>query len=461
MKKLLLALAVLVFPTTMALASGSRQVGQKVPLTYLAWNLGTKEEPSLDREMLLAFQEAHPDVALTILEVPTNADGTAGSYDNYLNSLAAQANLPDVFMWTSVPDTAARGWSLNVSDYALNDPDFQRVTAALRENSKVNGHVYAFPSSMYLYGMAVNQTIFEELNVPPLPFSYTIDDLRDRIARTTTDKYKGIDNFAIEDWGAFTLDSKLGFGTFDGERYNYTSDAYASVIGIYQDVASRRQTGNGNIVEPSSWLPEGAGWAWGEGYIALQYEATWSLDGFVNGDRPFKADILPLPGEKAVLVPDFIYVGANTKQTALAYELAKWMSFGADGQKKRVEIAKAAGKNLDRMPIAPGAYPEIDSYYLQNYRSLRNFIQLYEMIQQKPENVIVEGYKVVPGYERSRYTADTGVLGMVGGVQKSMTMNELVMSIVRGERQLADYAAEMERIANSEYQRAAAAVRDK
>jgi multiple sugar transport system substrate-binding protein len=88
-------------------------------------------------------------------------------------------------------------------------------------------------------------------------------------------------------------------------------------------------------------------------------------------------------------------------------------------------------------------------------------MRLYQMIQDKPQNIIVEGYKVVPGFARSRFEADTGVLGTVGGVEKSLTMNELVMSIVQGKRQLADYAAEMERIANSEYQKALEPIRNK
>jgi multiple sugar transport system substrate-binding protein len=209
------------------------------------------------------------------------------------------------------------------------------------------------------------------------------------------------------------------------------------------------------------WLPEGASWAWGEGYIALQYEATWALNSFVNGERPFKADLYPLPGERVVVVPDFIYIAANTKNPGLAYDLAKWMSYGEAGQKQRVAIAKANNLTISGLPLAPGAYPEVDTFFLQSYQSLTNFTRLYKLIQEKPENAIIESFKVVPGFDRSRFTADTGVLGTVNGVEKSLTMSELVMSIVKGERQLADYASEMERIANYEYQRAVETVRGK
>jgi multiple sugar transport system substrate-binding protein len=441
--------------------SKQNAAGTKIPLRYLAWNLGTAEENNLERRMLTAFQEAHPEAQLTILEVPKNPDGSFWGYTDYLNSLAAQSNLPDVFMLASVPEAAGNGWAYNISDYALKDPDYQKVIPALRDNAQLNGHVYAVPNQAHLFGLAANLTIFEELNVQPLPFTYTIEDLQAKIAQVTTNKYKGIDNFGIEDWGPPVIDRSLGFGTFDGEGYRFTSPAFAQAVAIYRDIVSRGQTGNGGLIPASAWLPEGVSWAWGEGYVSLQYEATWSLMGFVNGERPFKADLMPLPNEKVVLVPDFIFIGASTKQPALAYELAKWMGYGSDGLEKRVELAKAAGLILNGIPLAPGAYPEVDNFFLQNYRSLRNFMQLYQMIQQKPENVILESYKVVPGYDLSRFSADTGVLGTVDGAEKSLTMRELINSIIKGERQLADYAAEMERIANGEYQKAFELIRNK
>ncbi|GHT94318.1 ABC transporter substrate-binding protein [Spirochaetia bacterium] len=461
MKKRVLVLAVLVCGAAMAFAGGGGQQSQAVPLSYLAWNLGTAEENNLERRMLAAFQTAHPDVKLTILEIPQNADGTYGSYDNYLNSLAASSSLPDVFMWASVPDAAGKNWAYNVSDYALKDPDYLRVNPVIRESAEINGHVYGIPNQLHLYGMAINLSIFEELNVPPLPFRYTVNDLQAKIAQVTTPKYKGIGWLGVDDWGPFTIDPSLGYATFNGTGYHFTSPAYAQSIAIYRDVVSRNQSADPEVADITGWLPEGVAWAWGEGYEALRMEGSWAISSFVNGTLPFRADFLPLANEKVVLIPDLIFVGASTKNAALAYELAAWMAYSEAGQKKKVEVARAADLQLNGIPLAPGAYPEVDTFFLQNYRSLTGFIQLYQMIQDHPENVILEGYKVVPGFDMSRFSADTGVLGTVNGAQKSLTMRELVVSIIKGERQLADYAAEMERVANNEYRKALELVRNK
>ncbi|MDR0553589.1 MAG: extracellular solute-binding protein [Treponema sp.] len=463
MKKRLLTVTALLVGAAMAFtgceksAGGAAQSGgaqAKVPLSYLAWNLGTVEENNLERMRLAAFQEAHPEVQLSILEIPKNADGTSQSYQDYMASLAAQANLPDVYMQSSVPEQVGKGWAYNASSLTANDPDFQKVIPAFKEGARINGQVYGLPNQAHLFGMAINLSIFEELNAPPLPFEYTVGDLRQAIARVSTNKYKGIDNFGIEDWGAASIDPSLGFGTFNASGFHFTSPAYAEALGVIQDVVARGQSGSGSFLPAASWLPEGVTWPWGEGYIALQYEATWSLAGFVNGERPFKADLMPLPGGKVVLVPDFIFIGANTKNPELAYELAKWMGFGETGQKKMVELAKAGGKQMPGIPLAPGAYPEVDAFFLQNYRGLTNFMKLYQMITEKPESILIEGYKIVPGYDLARFNADTGILGTVNGAQKSLTMGELITSIIRGERQLADYAGEMERIANAEWQKA-------
>ena len=430
-------------------------------LSYLAWNLGASEDDSLERRMLKAFQAAHPEINLVILEVPAAPDGRPGSYESYINTLAARQSLPDVYMYTSIPDATARGWTRDVTSYTGADKDFARVNQVLRENAQINGRVYGIPSAVHFYGMAVNLSIFDELNVEPLGFNYTLDQLRTKIGQVTTNKYKGIDIFDVENWGPAVLDPSLGFATFDGKGYHFSSPAFAQVINMYRNIITRNQTGNQEFIDPASWLPPGPHWAWGEGYIAFQYEASWAVQTFVSGERPYKADMLPLPGQKVVLVPDYIFIGAETKLPDLAYELARWMTYGEAGQKKRVEFAKAGNFIWNGVPLCPGAFPEVDNFFLSGYRQLPSFVKIYQMLQQNPKSGILEGFKVVPGFNRSRHEADTGVLGMAHGRRKSLTMGELITAIIRGDFQLADYASEMDRIANNEYRTSQALLQSK
>lgn len=423
---------------------------EPVTLSYLAWNLGNAEEDNLERKMLAKFTEVHKNVTIDIVEVPLNEDGSAGNYGDYLNTLASQKAIPDVFMWTSVPDTASAGWAADVTAYAQEDEEWKNVVSAVRDGGFVGEKVYGIPYAMHLFGIMQNYNIYDELNVDPLPYSYTLDDMLEKIAATTTDVYRGIDNFAIEDWGALVNSDTIGFGTFDGEKYNFSSEEFAKAINVYKEVVEKGLTGNGSFTGP--WLPEGVNWGWGQGYVANQYEASWAIAGFQNGERPFKSDLLPLPNEKVVLVPDFIFVAANTTKAQAAYELAKWMSFGVDGMKARMEIKDDNGiVGYSGLPLNAGFDAEIDEYFLKDYADFPMFLQVYASLKEKPENVHVEGFKVVPGYTNSRFEADTGVVGTVNGEEKSLKMSELIISIIKGEKQLSDYAVEMDKVANNIY----------
>ena len=431
---------------------------EPITLRYMAWDLGPADDNdgkgNVERQLLQAFMDKYEHITVEIVTVPLNADGTDGNYGDYLVTLAAQQNLPDVFMWTSVPDTVARGWLYNLSDYALNDQEFLNVTGAMRDGTKVNGNVYAVPYAMFMQGMAINFDIFDELNVPYLPFSYTLDELRQAMADTSSGTYRGSDNLNIQDWGAFVLSNDLGWFAFDGSGYKFTRPEFAQAVDFFRDLVERGHTGHGGFVEP--WAPEGV-WPWGDGYIALQLEATWAINDFVNGARPFKADLMPLPNQKGILIPDFIFVGANTEHPREAYELAKWMSFGRDGQLKRLEIIPITpGAGYKGVPMMAGSIPEVDEFFLDNYRSLENFLRMYELLSTHPQNFIMEPFKTLPGYVQSRFYADTGVIATIDGEERSLAIGQLMDSILKGERQLADYAAEMERVVTAEFENAKA-----
>jgi multiple sugar transport system substrate-binding protein len=401
-----------------------------------------------------------PNITVEVVSVP---DGT--SYDDHLNTLAAARNVPDVFMWGNVPDAVARGWAFKSNDLALNDPEYFLVTQAIREGGLINGNVYGLPAAMFIQGLAVNYDIFDELNLDPLPYTYTLDDLRQALADTTTSQTKGTDNFSIESWGTFVLNENIGFRTWDGEKFNFSSPEFAEIIEFMQEVVARRQTGHGGLNVGDDWLPEGAGWPWGTGFIAMQFEGSWQVNDWINHDSlfQFKVDMLPLPNERVIVIPDYIFIGASTPHPREAYELVKWMTYGLAGMTTRIELSIEHNRGgFNGVPLTAGNHPEIDAFFLQMYDSLPNFIRLYHSLATHPQNALLEPMKSVPGFRMSAFDVNTGVIGTLPhGDEVSFTMGQLIESIIRGERALADYAAEMDRIANQEYERAVEAVKDR
>lgn len=431
--------------------SQGTDTGDKTELTYLAWNMGTEAENNIERRMIKEFENQNQDVTVKIMEVPLNADGTNGSYDEYMNTLASKKALPDVFMWANVPETAINAWAADVSAFTANDAEYANVIDVVREGGVQGGKTFGIPYAMHISGITQNYKIFDELNVPLLDYDYTIEELVEKIAATTTEKYRGTDEPGILDWGSLVLNDTIGFGTFDGEKYNFSSPEFAKIIGIYQNIIAKGYSGHSSFIKPAAWLPEGVTWAWGEGYVAVQREYSWFLGGVLNGERPFDSDMIPLPGEKIVVVPDYIFVSETSANQEKAYALCKWMSFSSEGLKHRNQI-KADNADLNGysgVPLNAGTDEEIDNFFLEDYEEkFPNFCRMYRAMKEKPENVYIENYKIVPGYPESRMTADTGVVGTIDGKDVSLTMDQLISAIVKGEKQLADYAVEMDKIAN-------------
>jgi len=437
----------------------SADVEGEIVLSILLPGWAGEEELEQRHRMLQGFMNRYPHIYIDILEVPLNPDGSGGDYGEFLNTLAARGELPDVFMYFNVPLMAARGWAYDARELTSTDPEFANVVPVLTEGGTIDGRVYGLPMQMFIRGMFINLDIFEELNVEPLGFSYTVQDLRAAIAATTTDTFRGIGELAIENWGPFVL-GDLGYFTFDGRNMNFTDPVFAEIVEIQQDIIARNQSGHTRFVSNDTWAPDGVGWPLAEGYIALASEFSWALSHWAaDSNNPMSnrnnIDLLPLPNETIIANPDFLFMASTTNHPQEAYELVRWMTFGIEGQLYRLDLIVNEGLHQwPGVPITPGHIPAIDEFFAQTAADFPNFARMYQSLFDHPENVFVEGGKVIPGFNMARSYADTGLIGTVNGEERSMTIGQLLTAIMLGERQLADYAAEIERIANVELQNA-------
>jgi hypothetical protein len=79
---------------------------------------------------------------------------------------------------------------------------------------------------------------------------------------------------------------------------------------------------------------------------------------------------------------------------------------------------------------------------------------MYLDVGRDPTISIVEAAKFVPGYMRARFNdGDTGLTDADGN---RMGIGGLINAIIQGNRSLADYAQEMEDLANRYYEEAVA-----
>lgn len=431
-------------PEQVGEANGNQvESGDVTKLTYLAWDVGTEESPTLERAMVEIYDEEHPEVEVEILSIPEGTD-----YNSYIATLASSGQMPDVFMWGSVTDTILNGWSADLSEYALNDEDYQMVNPQTREGGQVNGKVYAVPKSMHYMGMYINKSIFETNNVEPLQYGYTMDEMMNAIEKNTTSTTKGVDNFAVEAWYPMTVNPEYGIYTYDGEKANLNSEEFAQAIAYAQQVTQN----NWNLTNTTPLEFFGSeGWAWGEiGGISLQYDGTWNLTSLAD-QANFEYDFIGLPGGHTVLVNDYIFVSEASKDKAASYDLAKWMGYSVEGILTRFDMVEASDAyTYNSIPLIT-TNDEINAKFLTTVEAYPEFKKAYEMLSEKPELLHAEGYKEIPGFPTAIFTADTGVQGKnADGSVYSMNQEQLRSAIIKGEYKLSDYASKINDIANYE-----------
>ena len=88
------------------------------------------------------------------------------------------------------------------------------------------------------------------------------------------------------------------------------------------------------------------------------YNIFFTLDSFIS--KNIEIDFYPFPAGKDHQIPvilDYICVSSQTEHPALAYEFAKFMSYGRDGWAARLKATKELGQVINGFPTAD--YPEI------------------------------------------------------------------------------------------------------
>ena len=345
-------------------------------------------------------------------------------------------------------DLILNGWAADVSSHALNDSAYNAVNVQTREGGQVSDKVYGIPKSMHYMGMYINQNIFDANNMDPLTYGYSMDALMNAIEKNTTARTKGVDNFAVEAWYPMTVDATYGIYTYDGEKVNLDSEAFAQAIELAQKVSQN----NWSMANTSTAEFFGMdGWAWGGiGGIAIQYDGTWNLT-TLEDQADFRYDFIGLPGGHTILVNDYLFVAESAKDKAAAYELAKWLGFSTEGILERFSIVEeSGGYTYNSIPLVT-TNEEINKKFLATVTDYPEFTKAYHAFAETPTLLHVEGYKEIPGFPTALFTTDTGVQGTnADGTVYSMNHEQLRNAIIKGEYKLADYATKLNDIANHE-----------
>jgi len=408
---------------------------QPIKLRYANWNLGTEEENNLQRQMVKAYMDLHPNVTIEFVDMSGE-----GRWDEKLTSYAAKGALPDVFMADNTPLYVKNGWTADLTDLVKNDPDWQDVPRVLKDAVTYNGKVLGLPAAHFVMGYFVNKDLFEAANLDAPEYGVSVEDFFAAVTAVSNPQKAVIglsDLESIMGWYPGTQDSKMGWFSFDGEKMNYNSAPFKTAVAKAGEMLPYSWAGLTEAQKANFKSTEG--WMFLNSEFAVHWDGGWSIPGY-SQNAPFDWDFIGIPGGNQALVADIFVISKATQNLEAAYDFAKWMGFSKAAYAKEAELARAAGQVPTKMPVS------VDDKSIELYLSF---------VQDKPgirkamanlDNSVLESLaKIVPGYINARWE---GKPGIDIGEDKDVNMWYMFNFANSGRFKFEDYAPKLEEFAN-------------
>ena len=421
-------------------SGNSKEDGDKIILTYANWNLGTESEKNLERLMIEEFNNSQDKIKV---KIDDTIDGDA--YNDKMNTAASAGKLPDVFMVNNIPTSYKNEWLLDLDTFIKNDSDFSEVDETIKQTLIVNDEVVALPFAKHLMGYFVNTDLLNQLNLnipePGVEVSEFIKEVKE--ATDISNGYVGLESaFNLIDWYAGEMDSEMGWYTFEDGEFYLNSDEMIQGIQTAKDLTTGQYTYVNLTDEQKNDLGgDDTATAFKQGHIAFYYNGSYMAQN-IQRESDINFEFIGIPGNRNAMTLDYLGISKNTQYAEEAYEFAKYMSFGKEGFLKRMELAEEEGFELATLPLTTNT--QINDKYWENVT-----IDGLEEVNNNLENAMFDPLKVVPGYVQDRYERETG---HKIGDNENATVWELLEASVKGEINYADYADQLQKLAQQFYE---------
>lgn len=409
---------------------------QSVTIRYANWNLGTEEENNVQRQLVAAYVDAHPDVTVEFVDMSGD-----GSWDEKLTNLAARGELPDVFMADGTPYYVQNGWNADLTEMVADDADWADVPSVLKDAVTYSGKVLGLPAAQFVLGYFVNQDLFDAANLDAPQYGVSVDDFLSATTSLTNVQQGllGLDEMEfILGWYPATQDPSLKWFSFDGTHMNYNSAAFKAAVA--KDIELMPNTWQGLTDDQKTNFSSQGPW---ELFLnqesGVRWDGGWAIPSYAD-NATFNWDFMGVPGGNQAMVTDILVVSSSSANLDAAYDFAKWMSISSDGYNKEAEIATNAGTVPTRMPVAVNS-ASIDLYlgFVGDKPGLRKALE-------NLDNSMVESLaKIVPGYVKARWD---GTPGIDIGDNQDVNMGFIFSNLGAGTFKFEDYSAQLETFAN-------------
>lgn len=361
----------------------------EITLTYFHFDQDETVKYLADR-----FMELYPNI--TVNPVYENV----ATYNDTLLTLVNNQETPDVIMYSDCDFALSNFLLSDVSGFYNSDPETSQLASTINDcgigcygtSARYGVPVKFFPGVMY-----IDMNVLEALNVEAPSRNWTWADMVQLIKDCTV--LDSPDGMAYYGCGYYNrLDSYYGIAaaqTIQGEFGFDGTDFDLSIWAVGEQEFSDLKLG-GYIApttetqEMEDWMGDWEAWCGASGHVALfteafwTYQGTWATEAFDQYDLDIVPYVVPAVSEEdasadhhSIATIDFGGITTSCQYPREAYELLKFMSFGVDGWKTRIEayndtsITNASGLALkyDVMPAPITTNEEVWNGYIDMYCS--------------------------------------------------------------------------------------------
>ncbi len=359
----------------------------EIELTYFHFDQDETVQYLADR-----FMELYPNIKVNAVYE------NVATYNDTLLTLVNNQQTPDVVMFSDADFALSNMLVRDISGYWDSDPETQNLADTVNDcglGCYETSARYAVPVKFFPGVMYVDLNVLEALNVEAPSRNWTWDEMIQLIKDCTV--LDSPDGMAYYGCGYYNrLDSYYGIAAAQTIKGEFGFDGTDFDLGIW--AVGEQQFSDlklGGYIAPTTetqemedWMGDWEAWCGASGHVALfteafwTYQGTWATEAFDQYDLDIVPYVVPAVSEEdaatdhhTIATIDFGGVTTSCQYPREAYELLKFMSFGVDGWKTRIEayndesITNASGLALkyDVMPAPITKNEEVWDAYIDMY----------------------------------------------------------------------------------------------
>lgn len=338
------------------------------------------------------FMEIYPNIKVKVVYE------NVATYNDTLLTLVSNNEAPDVIMYSDADFALSNRLLADITQLWETDPETKKLASTINEagvGTFATSKRWAVPVKFFPGAMFIDLNVLKTLNIKAPARDWTWEDMIKLIKDATVkDSPDGIAYYGCGYYNR--LDSYYGIAASQDIIGEFGFNGQTFDLGVWaigeQEFAGLKQGGyiapQTQTIEMENWMGDWEAWCGASGHVALFTEAFWTFQGTWNTEafKEYNLDVVPyvVPAvskedasadHHSIATIDFGGVVNGCKYPREAYELLKFMSFGIDGWKTRIQLyndesqvnANGLALKYDVMPAPITTDEEVWNAYIEMY----------------------------------------------------------------------------------------------